>query len=458
LINIVENILDNYQNDDLLFLDDSNDKWITKSEFKKKIDYWLEKTPNKKSLLFAYIDNRIEHVAFTFACLKKNHCVALLDSNLPDDSKNSLNQKYKPNFIFYDLDGSSTVKEFSKKNIEIYDENFLMLSTSGSTGSPKFVVLSNENISHNAMKISEILNINKHSIAAGYLPFHYSYGLSVITSHLISGAKIVLSNQSIMQSNFWKRIKEKNVNHFPGVPFHYEMMHKFGLERLGLDKIKVMTQAGGHLDINLRRLTHNYMNKKGGSFFVMYGQTEASPRITTLKNEDFQDYSDSVGEPLEDGLLTIEDSYLNDKGHKEGTICYEGPNVMLGYAENIQDLSKKPDNEKKINTGDIGYIKDNKLFITGRLKRFAKIYGLRVNLDEIQKIINQEINKSAIIEKKEKLIIFCEGKFSEATETIVKEIILSKFTIPLNSVEVKFIDKLPINSRDKIDYKALENF
>tara|TARA_Y100001970_G_scaffold181787_1_gene221220 strand:+ start:2061 stop:3437 length:1377 start_codon:yes stop_codon:yes gene_type:complete len=458
LINFVDNILKNYDENNQIFIDDSHKEWVTKSEFKKKIDYWLKKTPNKKSLIFAYIDNRIEHLAFTFACLKKNHCVALLDSNLPYDSANNLNEKYKPNFIFHEHNGSVTLKEFSKENIEIYDENYLMLSTSGSTGSPKFVVLSNENLSHNAIKISDILRIDKESIGAGYLPFHYSYGLSVITSHLISGAKVVLSNLSIMQSEFWKTIEEKNVNHFPGVPFHYEMMHKLGFERLGLNKIKTMTQAGGHLDMNLRKATYDYIDKKGGSFFVMYGQTEASPRITTLKHEDFLNYSNSVGEALEDGLLTIEDEYLNNEGYEEGTIFYEGPNVMLRYAKNIEDLSKKPNDKRKINTGDIGYIKDNKLFITGRLKRFAKIYGLRVNLDEVQKILNQGEDNFAIIERKEKLIIFCEGDSSEAIEDDVKEKISSKFTIPLNSVIVKFIDKLPVNARGKTDFKSLNNF
>jgi acyl-CoA synthetase (AMP-forming)/AMP-acid ligase II len=453
--NFVEYVLDQYANSDEVIIDDASKNWLTKQDFKKKIDYWAERLPAQKSLIFCYVDNKVEHLAFTLACLHKNHCIGLLDHSLPKSSKDKLNQRYRPKYIFSDFGGFPTLDNFSKNDINIYPENFLMLSTSGSTGSPKFVVLSNDNVLHNALKISKILNICRDSVGSAYLPFHYSYGLSVITSHLVSGSKIALTKLSFMQSEFWKQIDELNVNHFPGVPFHYETLLKFGFQRLKLDKITTMTQAGGHLNKNQKDAVYNFMDQKGGSFFVMYGQTEASPRITTLKHEDFLQYPDSVGEVLEDGVLELDGGIKNSLGHDEGEILYEGPNVMLRYAENIKDLAKKPDQNRLIRTGDIGYIVNNRLFITGRVKRFAKIYGLRVNLDEMQKTLSNGSENIAVIEDQSKLIIFCEGDPSDQVDSSLKKTVLNKFTIPLNSIKIRFIEKLPVNSRGKIDYKSL---
>lgn len=453
--NFVSYVLDQYANSDEVIIDDASNKWHTKQDFKKKIDYWAERLPAQKSLIFAYVDNEVEHLAFTLACLYKNHCIGLLDNSLPKSSKDKLNQRYRPKYIFSSFDGFPTLDNFSNDDVKIFPENFLMLSTSGSTGSPKFVVLSSDNVLHNALKISKILNICRGSVGSAYLPFHYSYGLSVITSHLVSGSKIALTKLSFMQSEFWEQIDEHNINHFPGVPFHYETLLKFGFKRLKLDKITTMTQAGGHLNMNQKNEVYNFMDQKGGSFFVMYGQTEASPRITTLKHKDFLKYPDSVGEVLEDGILEIDGGIKNSLGHDEGEIVYRGPNVMLRYAENINDLSKKPDQNRLIRTGDIGYIANHKLFITGRVKRFAKIYGLRVNLDEMQKTLSNNSANIAVIEDQSKLIIFCEGEPSDQADSSFKKIILNKFTIPLNSIKIRYIEKLPVNSRGKIDYNSL---
>ena len=203
--NLVDYILNQYNNSDKILIDDESENWVTKKEFKEKIDYWSKELPDKKSIIFAYVDNKIEHLAFTFACFYNNHCLALLDNNLPKKSKDNLNILYKPKYIFSDNGKKISLDKYTNHRLEIFKENLLMLSTSGSTGSPKFVVLSNTNIFHNALKISKILNISKDSVASGYLPFHYSYGFSVISSHLVSGAKVALTELSLTQSDFWKK-------------------------------------------------------------------------------------------------------------------------------------------------------------------------------------------------------------------------------------------------------------
>ena len=453
--NFTNFVFSNYHDNDCIVNDDCSEGWLTKKDLENKVNIWCSKLPTNKSLIISYINNKVESLAFFLACLKCNQCIALLDNNLPDKTKNQLNEKYSPNFIFHENEGSYVLSKFSNNDQEIYNENVLLLSTSGSTGSPKFVVLSNDNFLHNALKIAKILEIDKNSVAAAYLPFHYSYGLSVITSHLVVGAKVSLSNLSIMQSDFWKKIEQDNVSHFPGVPFHYETMLKLGLNRLNLSNINTMTQAGGHLSSELRQKVYDYMDQKKKKFYIMYGQTEASPRITTLKHDDFKSFPNSVGEVLEDGVITIDNSHVNELGFAEGEIIYSGPNVMLGYAENRSDLSRELTNSRKIKTGDIGYLDRGKLFITGRIKRFAKIYGLRVNLDEIQNALNEGSNNYAALSGSDSLRIFCEGSFNKNIEEYVTDLLLERFTIPLKSISVKFIKKIPVNSRGKIIYSEL---
>ena len=213
---------------------------------------------------------------------------------------------------------------------------------------------------------------------------HYSYGLSVVTSHLTCGGKLCLINDSITSSSFWSKIGVSG-SHLPGVPFHYIALARLGLG-LVPPSVKTFTQAGGALDLRIQTKMRDWAEQRGSQFFVMYGQTEAAPRMATLQHADHARKAGSVGVALAGGQFSI----LDDHGaplpaDAVGTVVYEGPNVMMGYATSRADLGAGDEMNGRLETGDLGRLDyDGFLYLTGRTKRFAKIAGYRLGLDEIE--------------------------------------------------------------------------
>ena len=151
-----------------------------------------------------------------------------------------------------------------------------MLSTSGSTGSPKLIKISNKNINSNAANIVKYLGLNSSDIAITSLPLHYSYGLSILNTHLLVGAKICLSKEPVTNKKFWQIFKEKEVTNLAGVPTTWRILRKLFFHRMHLPSLKVITQAGGKLSKEeiswLSRVADSHKYK----VFIMYGQTEAT--------------------------------------------------------------------------------------------------------------------------------------------------------------------------------------
>jgi acyl-coenzyme A synthetase/AMP-(fatty) acid ligase len=252
-------------------------------------------------------------------------------------------------------------------------------------------------------------------------------------------------------------MRAHQVSHFPGVPFHYEMLLRLGLARVGLPSLRTLTQAGGHLALESRAIAYRFMEDRGGRFFVMYGQTEAAPRIATLAHEDFPQFGGTVGRAIAGGRLIIRDEVGADLGMgKEGYIWYEGPNVMLGYAESVSDLTRGDELGGALPTGDMGWLgADGHLTITGRAKRMGKVYGLRVNLDEFERFLKTVHEASAVVQRGDRLRIFLAGDASSAAIPTLQRQFRERFTLPLSAYEYKVIDRIPTTDRGKIDYRFL---
>jgi acyl-CoA synthetase (AMP-forming)/AMP-acid ligase II len=239
------------------------------------------------------------------------------------------------------------------------------------------------------------------------------------------------------------------------------MLLKLGFERLGLESIRTLTQAGGHLRVELREKAYRYMNDRGGRFYVMYGQTEAAPRITTLDHEMFLDHRESVGRVIPGGRLIIRDeagSVL--PAGREGIVWYEGPNVMMGYAESIADLARGDELSGVLATGDIGRLTDDgHLTITGRVKRMGKIYGLRVNLDEIERLAKVVHAQSAVVQQGEKITVMMVASLEEGPALIEKVRVefARHFTVPATAYQFKLVEEIPTTSRGKVDYQRLQS-
>ncbi|MBL4603157.1 MAG: AMP-binding protein [Emcibacteraceae bacterium] len=332
-----------------------------------------------------------------------------------------------------------------------------LATTSGSTGDPKLVRLSANNLKTNAAAIVEYLDITPDDRAITSLPISYSYGLSVVNSHLLAGASIVLSGHSLMEKEFWQEINTHNVTSFAGIPYHYEMLLRLGLPRLKIPSITKMTQAGGRLDDVKIEKIHKFCDENGIKFWVMYGQTEASPRMSYLPREDTVRKLGSIGIPISGGKLWIKGESEDDitSTGQIGELIYEGDNVCLGYARNKEDLAQGDANQNKLSTGDLARCdKEGYFYIEGRLTGFLKVFGNRISLNQIEKYLSEKGFVSAAYGQDDHLVVSVVVDKELDEEKIKRE--LAHFTgVNMTAISVVGIKELPRLATGKIDYQCL---
>ena len=326
----------------------------------------------------------------------------------------------------------------------------VLLTTSGSTGSPKFVRLSAGNIGANANQISAALNIDGTERGLAHLPLFYSYGLSVLNSHLVAGATVVLSSASAIRPEFWQAVADHAVTSVPGVPYSYELFLRVGLLTMDLPTVRHLTQAGGRLATAKVLEVQEAMTPKGISMWVMYGQTEASARISVLPADELPEQAGSVGYPLPGGAAELLD--VDHDG--VGELVYTGPNVMLGYAAGRDDLGAGDQQQGRLHTGDLASIDESgRLWIRGRLKRIAKVFGTRVSLDDVEARLGS-LGTVAAIDDGERLAVFVES--GEEIEGLARRI-ERELAFPPRSIRAATVDALPTTAAGKVDYETLRS-
>ena len=391
------------KNSNLIALIDEKIGNIKYKDLIKQIGITKNKIKNN-SVVLMIADNSAPFVLGYVSFLScKNVINILLDVSFSEDFVKDVIRKFKPNYVFSPNKNlylkceykeilslySYSIFEINKNlNKNLNFNNFLLLSTSGTTQSPKFVRLSKRNINDNTKKICASLKIKKNHTTITTMPLGYSYGLSILNTHLFKCSKIVMNNNTVIEKTFWEKIKDHNIDSFGGVPEFFEILKKIKFEKFNLDSIKYITQAGGKLDENLLKYFGKICKEKSIKFHVMYGQTEASPRMSILNWNMFYKKLNSVGHPLENYKIKIISKNGQSKKNKKGEIVFYGDNVCLGYAKNSSDLKKGDINKKKLFTGDIGYQdKDKYLYIVGRKTKFIKFFGKRLDLKQIENFL-----------------------------------------------------------------------
>jgi acyl-CoA synthetase (AMP-forming)/AMP-acid ligase II len=416
---------------------------------------------NNKVLVFAYLDNSIDSISIFWSLMKSNHCIALLSPSIAIHFKEELEALYKPVLIFdFSRVEINNYNNLVKKNVSYFnsikkveikiDEKIKMLmSTSGTTGSPKFVKLSEENILANAISICEYLPIDGKDVTPLNLPIFYSYGLSVLTSNVLRGGKIICTNDDLLKKEFWVSFHKYGYTNFAGVPFVYEMLDRIGFTKKKYNSLKYFTQAGGKLQDTLVRKYSEYANQNQVKFYVMYGQTEATARMAYLTPEKNLEKIGSIGKPILNG------SFYIDKSTNE--LNYGGPNVFGGYVEKQEDLSFFISDEL-LKTGDIAKVDEEGFYyITGRLKRVAKIFGNRINLDEVETLIFREfeVNVKCIGFNDKQLVVFSNENKLDLNE--IMKFISINLKLHISVIKSKYIEEIPLTVNGKVDYKELIN-
>jgi acyl-CoA synthetase (AMP-forming)/AMP-acid ligase II len=267
---------------------------------------------------------------------------------------------------------------------DLHPDLALLMSTSGSTGSPKLVRLSHENLVANARSIGELQQLTSSDRAITTLPLHYSFGLSILHSHLLAGGSVVVSDASVVDRCFAAALRDHAVTNVAGVPHTYEMLESVGPERVHVPSLRFLAHAGGRMAPDRVAMWAARAERWGVDWFTMYGQTEATARIAYVPPRSVGDHPGAIGLAIPDGELSIEP--IADVDDRDvGEIVYRGPNVMLGYATEPEDLARGRD-VSALRTGDLGRRDpESGLFeVVGRLSRRVKPYGLRIDLDDVE--------------------------------------------------------------------------
>ncbi len=427
---------------------------ITYRQLLQLSEGYLREIP-QRSVVFFICENTLSSIVLYVGMMRKKIIPIMISPNIKKEALQDLVDLYLPNFIVYGKEGVQ-FEYLNKQTIPTDPRLALLLTTSGSTGSSKYVRLSYENIIANTNSIVEYLRIQSCDCVITTLPICYTYGLSLIQTHLYKGASIVVYNDTVLNHSFRKEIERNQVTNFGGVPFTYEMLYKSSFFKHVPESIKYMTQAGDKLSKELNTVIVKCCKEQQKKFFVMYGQTEATARISYVPWEDAERKIGSIGVPIPNGHIELHDDMDNIilESFITGEIIYKGSNIMMGYAEKQSDLNQGVSMEGILYTGDLAY-KDEEgfYFITGRKSRYVKLYGLRTNLNDIEKHL-ERYNISAL----------CTGRDNHINlylvESISKEqvanILNNSFSIRPRDFSIFYIEHIPRTESGKIDYTKLD--
>jgi len=355
---------------------------------------------NGRDLIILTAQNDLISLSVYLRSIISRTPVMLLSNDIDSSELEVIVGKFRPSYL---ISCKNSIVTFEEKHItrvlenyylfefkqfdpiKVFDKLALLLPTSGSTGTAKFVRISYQNIFNNTQSIIKFLKINCEDISITTLPMNYSFGLSIINTYVEMGACIVLTNKSIVERDFWSLISKHSITSISGVPYTFQLLKQLGFLRKSYPSLRTITQAGGALGLETKKAFLKYSKKNKIKFFVMYGQTEATARISYVPPSKLGTKLSSIGKPVSGGRIKI------DSNDQEGELIYYGKNVSLGYASNSLDLILGDEKNCILRTGDIGFKdSDGYFFITGRLSRFIKINGIRIGLDDLEEMIERE--------------------------------------------------------------------
>ena len=361
-----------------------------------------------RAVVFCLCENTVGSLIGFIGCYDNGRIPLLLNEGLDRSLLSTLIKKYTPAMLWvprhsvqefpYELVYEAHDYALLKTGYEVYpvnDQLSMLLTTSGSTGCPKLVRHKYGNIEANARNVAVAFGWTNEERPICALPMNYTMGLNVINTHLYTGCTILLTSASLASPLFWDFIKQEKGSNFTGVPFSYEVFFKLRFQRMKLPYLTTLASGGGKLTDKMFLALADYARDQGKRFIPSFGTTETSARMACLEAQYVHEKVNSIGKAIPEGELMLMDENGNilPDGEGDGELCYRGPNVTLGYAECREDLLRGDDFCGEYRTGDLAHRDaDGFYYITGRLKRFVKIYGLRISLDQCEQLIRSEFN------------------------------------------------------------------
>ena len=428
----------------------TGDRVLSYRELASRVGAVASRLGTERRLVALAARNDLDSLVGYLAALSAGHVLLLAPADKPE-ALASLVGAYDPDVLLRSGDGAGgpvLEERHPGSRHELHPELALLLSTSGSTGSPKLVRLSHTNVTANAEAIAEYLHIGPDDRAATTLPLHYCYGLSVVNSHLIRGAGLVLTDLSVVDPCFWDLFRDRRCTSFAAVPYTFDLLERVGFAEKDLPHLRYVTQAGGRLAPEKVRSWAETGQRRGWDLFVMYGATEATARMAYLPPDLAADHPETIGVPVPGGAFRIEP--VEDLA--DGELVYSGPNVMLGYAEHPADLALGRE-VHELRTGDLARRHPNGLYeVVGRRSRFVKIVGLRVDLGQVERIFADMGIAAAAAGSDNSLVVAVEGDHDAGMLT---KVLSGTVGLPRAAVAVHAVESLPRLATGKLDYPAV---
>ena len=428
-----------------------------------------------RSLVFLLARNSLAAIAGYVGFLQHGIVPVMVDAALDEDLLAALIAAYRPTYAWIPAERMAAFQsghevlrqeeyvllDLSEKSpFPLHDDLALLMTTSGSTGSPKLVRQSYENLCANTASIVEYLHLDETERAVTNLPLHYVYGLSILNTHLAAGASVVVTERTLFDRAFWQLMREKEVTNFSGVPYTYAMLKRLRFFRMELPALRTLTQAGGKLDPELHREFAEFAHTHGKRFVVMYGAAEATARMGYLPPQYALEKIGAMGIAIPGGRFELVDEAGKEITDTDtvGELVYYGANVTLGYAESGADLARGDERHGRYETGDLARRDaDGYYTVVGRKRRFLKLFGKRTNLQEVEHILRQHFGE---------IEVACAGVDDHlhvfvTQEELVPEIapfLSAKLGLHHSAFAAKHIATIPKNASGKTVYLELEQY
>ena len=451
---------DRRDQDDNIFVVDGGESYTYREIFDRGDSIFSDLNPSKGVALIAGCRD-FDFVSIYCGALRSNIVPFVVDPTLTLEVVGELLERYKVEYFFSEKNAdfpNYVAREIDCgyhlycRNENVADLLFpglkLLLLTSGSTGDAKSVRLSSENINICTESVVRYMELNENSVSVSSLPFHYTFGLSILHCAMHARAKILLTSLSWLDKEFWALAAGHAVTELSGVPFMFEMLRRFKVPGEVLENLRCVSQAGGRLAPDITKHFLEFFGREQIKYFTMYGQTEAAPRISYVPIDRASEKLGSIGCPIDIGKFRTD----ADNGRDRGELIYSGPNVCLGYGIDRSDLAVGDVNGGVLKTGDIAEIDtDGFAYIVGRKKRFVKVYGISVNLDEIERLAKSVVSTSAVIGEDDKVLILA----TEDRTDDLKARVQSRINFPARALKVIKVDEVFYLNSGKIDYQRM---
>ncbi|MBQ9664125.1 MAG: AMP-binding protein [Oscillospiraceae bacterium] len=424
-----------------------------------------------RSVVFCLCENSAGSLIGYLAFENNKQVPLLLSAGLDEGLRHNLEFMYTPSYYWIperkeqEIKGEKLYSAYGfvllKTEYDPYPINpklSMLLTTSGSTGSPKLVRHKYGNLEANAENVAKVFSWTENEIGICDLPMNYTMGLNVINSHLYAGASVLMVKANLMDPDFWEFIKINEGSSFCGVPFSYEIMRRIGFDKMDLPKLHTLAEGGGKLTDKMFKWIASYAKNSGKRFCATFGTSETSARMAFLDPSLAMEKIGSIGKAIPNGELFLLDEVAGEDGSTTGELGYRGPNVTMGYALCRDDLLKDDEFCGEYHTGDIAKRDaDGYYYIIGRKGRFLKLFGLRVSLDETERILKTQYPSSDFVctGDDRHMNVFCTN---EAIKDEIVPFISAKTNIHNSAFHVLWVDRIPRNEYGKVRFAELEDY